>query len=199
MNLEKPAEKAQSEDRDPQRERPPAVCPAGSPPRRDYTRGEVLLANLPYAAMIVLGAATLGTSLRNGPWAMAAALVYLLCGLGGALWIMVRVCPCCGFFGTRGCPCGYGMLAARIATQGDRQCFAERFRRHIPVLVPLWLVPLAAGLIALSRSFTWGLLAWTAAFVLDAFVLLPLLAQRHSCGECPQRATCPWMAERRRR
>lgn len=161
---------------------------------REYTNRETTAANLPYAAMILLGAATVAAGLRGTPWAMAGALAYLICGVGGAVWIMAFVCPYCVYFGTRGCPCGYGTVSARLVKKGDRECFARQFKRHIPVIVPLWLIPLAAGVLALSHSFTWWLLALTAAFVLNSYVLLPLLAKRHSCAECPQRDACPWMA-----
>ena len=31
-------------------------------------------------------------------------------------------------------------------------------------------------------------------FVVNSCVVLPLLAKRHNCGDCPQREGCPWMA-----
>jgi hypothetical protein len=160
---------------------------------REYTNRETVAANLPYAAMILLGAATIALGFPLTLWAMAGALAYAACGLGGALWIMVFVCPDCIYFGTRGCPCGYGSIATKLATKGEQECFSHKFKRHIPVIVPLWVIPLAAGIPALVHSFRWWLLGLVGAFALNSYVLLPLLAKRHSCGECPQRENCPWM------
>ena len=30
-------------------------------------------------------------------------------------------------------------------------------------------------------------------FVVDAFVVLPLVSRLYGCGHCPQKADCPWM------
>lgn len=161
---------------------------------RKYTNLETTAANLPYAAMILLGTATLSLGFHFAPWAIAAAGAYFAWGLGGVLWIMIFVCPYCAYFGTRGCPCGYGTVAAKLANKGDRECFTQKFKRHIPVIVPLWLIPPVAGVTALTRSYDGWLLGLVVAFAINSFVLLPLLAKRHSCGDCPQRDGCPWMS-----
>jgi hypothetical protein len=160
---------------------------------REYTRWETAAANIPYAAMILLGAATIALGFHLVPWAETGALAYAAYGVGGAVWIMVFVCPYCAYYGTRGCPCGYGTVAARLARKGDRECFAQKFKRHIPVIVPLWIAPLVAGTVALVQSFNGWLLGLVCAFALNSYVVLPLLAKRHSCGDCPQRDGCPWM------
>jgi hypothetical protein len=168
-------------------------------PMRQYTKRETAVANLPYAAMILLGAATITLGFPFTPWAVAGALAYVMYGVGGALWIMLFVCPYCAFYGTRGCPCGYGMIAARLARKGDRECFAQKFKRHIPVIVPLWILPLLAGTIALTQSFNGWVLALVSMFAVNSCLVLPLLARRHSCGDCPQRESCPWMPASRSR
>ena len=62
----------------------------------------------------------------------------------------------------------------------DRECFAQKFKRHIPVIVPLWVVPLVAGVLALVQSFNGWLLGLVIVFAVNSYVVLPLLAQRHS-------------------
>lgn len=158
-----------------------------------YTRSQTALANLPYAAMILLGMAVLARAWAWEPGGFGAAAAYLAYGIGGALWIMVFVCPYCHYYATRGCPCGYGLLAARLAPRGGRECFTAKFKRHIPVIVPLWFIPPIAGAVALWHAPAWDLAALLALFALDAFLILPLTARRHSCGDCPQRDDCPWM------
>jgi hypothetical protein len=78
--------------------------------------------------------------------------------------------------------------------KGEVNCFSEKFKRHIPVIVPLWLIPVgAAAVVLVSESFSWWLLGMVIAFALDAFVILPLMSTKHGCRECPQREDCPWM------
>jgi len=161
---------------------------------REYTNRETAAANLPYVAMILLGAATIALGFHLTPWAVAGTLAYAVYGVGGALWIMVFVCPYCAYYGTRGCPCGYGKIAAKLVRKGDRECFAQKFKRHIPVIVPLWFIPLVAGVVALMQSFNGWLLGLVGVFMVNSYVVLPLLAKRHNCGDCPQREGCPWMS-----
>ena len=163
-------------------------CPA--PP---VTRTHVLLDNVPYGAMLVLGAAICKAASADPTWGWLAAGGYLAYGLAGALWIMLFVCPHCHFYDTRLCPCGYGRIAARLRTRqaGDR--FRAQFRRHIPVIAPLWFLPLIPGGLALARHFSWPLLALMLAFAIDAFVVLPLVSRWYGCAQCPQKSTCPWM------
>jgi hypothetical protein len=162
-------------------------------PARTYTGGETLRHNLPYILMIVLGAVALSWSLQGFAWGPIAAVGYALYGLAGAVWIMVFVCPFCRFWGSRSCPCGYGQIAARLRDRQPGDRFHEKFKKHIPVIVPLWFLPLVAAVPVLVRGFTWGLVVLSAAFVLDAFVILPRFSTQHGCRDCPQREGCPWM------
>lgn len=173
---------------------------AGSEPRPcdplpggQYTAGQVLLHNVPYILMILLGAAVWHRALGGSAGARVAAAGYILYGAIGAVWIMVFVCPFCRFWGTHACPCGYGRIAARFRRRRPEERFNEKFRKHIPVIVPLWILPAAPAVPTLVREFTWGLMILLAVFALDAFVILPLFSTQHGCRECPQRQTCPWM------
>ncbi len=159
-----------------------------------YTKLQTTIANLPYVAMLVLGAATIGISLAGSKWAWWSGAAYFTYGVAGALWIMVLVCPYCGYYDTRACPCGYGVLSAKLVTKGPHECFAEKFRRHIPVIVPLWLIPVVCGGVALFRAFSWLIVVLGLAFVVNSYVILPLVSKRRGCKECPQKDGCPWMA-----
>jgi hypothetical protein len=166
-------------------------------PARTYTGCETLLHNVPYILMIVLGAVVLFRSLEGLVGGPAVATGYVLYGLAGAAWIMVFVCPFCRFWGTDSCPCGYGRIAARLRDRQSADRFEEKFRKHIPVIVPLWFLPLLAAGPTLIREFTWGSMGLAGAFALDAFVLLPRFSTQHGCRDCPQRRSCPWMGGRR--
>jgi hypothetical protein len=162
---------------------------------REYSRTQTAIANLPYAVMLLTGAAVIARGFDFSAWAMAGAAGYAAYGVGGSVWIMVFICRYCGYYGTRGCPCGYGLWAARLVRKGGQECFATKFKRHIPVIVPLWLIPAACGVVALGRGFAPGLAWLLGGFVLHSFVILPLVSRRHACSECPQKDDCPWMAK----
>lgn len=156
-------------------------------------RSQELLDNVPYAAMIVLGAAVLWVGLPEGAWRWIAAVSYALYGLVGAAWIICFVCPYCRFYDTRLCPCGYGQIAARVRPRQAGDDFARQFRRHIPVIVPLWFVPLIAGIVTLVHGVAWMPMLLLALFAVNSFVILPLLSRKFGCRHCPQKQTCPWM------
>ena len=161
---------------------------------REYSNAETAVANIPYVLMVLLGALTIAYAFSFSFYSLIGAGGYLAYGLLGAIWIMVFVCPYCHYYSTNSCPCGYGTISARIVKKGDQDCFAEKFKRHIPVIVPLWLIPVACGGIGLWLSFSWWLIALLSVFILESFVILPIVSKKHGCVECPQRDQCPWMA-----
>jgi hypothetical protein len=165
-----------------------------SRPQREYSGIQELANNLPYGIMIGLGTAILLVGFGNSTPGWTAASVYLLYGVAGVLWIMIFLCPHCPFFNTRSCPCGYGRIAARLRSKRDDDSFKRKFKRHIPVIAPLWFIPVVASVFPLWGSFSWPLLILLIVFALDAFVVLPLFSRKHGCTECPQKDLCPWMA-----
>ncbi|MFZ4395094.1 MAG: hypothetical protein ACOYOU_05635 [Kiritimatiellia bacterium] len=151
------------------------------------------MANIPYLAMLVLGAATITCGYGLSASVAAAAVAYLAYGIVGAIWIMIFVCPYCDYYGNRCCPCGYGVISARLVAKKNQTCFPEKFRRHIPVIVPLWLIPMVCGGIAIWFSFSWWLASLFFVFVIESCVILPLVSKKHACTACPQKDSCPWM------
>ena len=167
--------------------------PAIKPSAPKHSALSIVIANLPYAVMILLGATIVALSLKSLWWAWIAAAAYLAYGILGALWIIVFLCPYCPSYAKRSCPCGYGLLAAKLRPTGDTALFRKKFRRHIPVIVPLWLIPALLGGVVMASAFSWPLAILLGAFVLNSFVILPLAARSHGCKDCPQREACPWM------
>jgi hypothetical protein len=162
-------------------------------PHGQRTVAEAVLGNVPYAVMLLLGAAGLRLSLGSGGAGWAAAGGYLAYGLLGALWIILFLCPHCPSFGQWSCPCGYGVISARLRRQGDTSRFGTEFKRQIAVIVPLWIIPAVVGGVVLARGFSWPLAVVLAAFALNSFVILPMASRRHGCKDCAQRGECPWM------
>ncbi|MGA1793404.1 MAG: hypothetical protein ACMUHM_05590, partial [Thermoplasmatota archaeon] len=99
----------------------------------------------------------------------------------------------CHFFDTRACPCGYGQIAVGIRQKRDGNRFNEKFKKHIPVIVPLWVIPPVAATIFLITDFSFLILAILVLFCIDSYVILPLISRKYGCAHCPQKDTCPWM------
>jgi hypothetical protein len=163
---------------------------------RKYTPTQELINNIPYITMTVLGAAIFIVAFSGSALSLSAAGAYLIYGIAGAVWIMIFVCPYCRYFDTRECPCGYGHIAAKFRNKESIECFSDKFKKHIPVIVPLWFIPLLAGIPVAVFNFSWTLLALLAIFAVVAFVVLPLVSTKHGCKECPQKDSCPWMKTR---
>lgn len=167
---------------------PPEGCPVPA-----VTHTQELIDNIPYLVMILLGAAMCWVALDGGVRGALTAGLYAVYGVAGALWIMLFVCPYCHFYDTRLCPCGYGKIASKLRPRKDGDRFATQFRKHIPVIVPLWFLPLVAAGIGLYRGFTWLLLGLVLVFAVNSFVILPLVSRMYGCADCTQKDTCPWM------
>ena len=166
-------------------------------PQKEYTKTQVFIDNLPYIFMIMIGSAinlvgfkftSLGISLASG---------YIVYGIIGALWIILFVCPYCQYYDTRSCPCGYGLIAARLRNKSSENRFMEKFKQHIPFIVPLWIIPFVEGIVFLSINFNRPMLMITIAFVFNSYIILPLVARIYGCGHCPQKHDCPWMLKDR--
>lgn len=165
-------------------------------PPQEYSRAQQLVNNLPYIAMTLLGAAIFIVGFGNPVWGWVAGCAYFIYGVAGALWIMIFVCPYCERYDTMCCPCGYSRIAARLRQIKDTSRFKEKFRKHIPVIVPLWFIPVLIGAALAVRSFSWSLLVLLIVFALEAFIVLPLVSTRHGCADCPQKDSCPWMGRK---
>ncbi len=163
---------------------------------REYSGGQTMVNNLPYTAMIVLGTIALIVALDKSTWGWITGTLYLIYGIVGVFWIIIFLCPYCVYCGTRSCPCGYGTIAGKLREKQPGKRFGEKFKKHIPVIVPLWVIPILAGAPLIVHSFSWLLLVLLVVFGIDAFVILPLFSTKHGCKQCPQRDSCPWMGRK---
>lgn len=68
--------------------------------------------------------------------------------------------------------------------------------KKVVIIVPLWFIPPIAGGVMLWREFSWLVTALLVLFLIDSFLVLPLVSKRHCCAQCPQKETCPWMGSR---
>lgn len=162
-------------------------------PQKEYSRIQVVIDNLPYLFMILIGSAIQPIGFGFTPLGIGLAGIYLFYGIAGALWIILFVCPYCQYYDTRSCPCGYGEIAARLREKSSEDRFMEKFKRHIPFIVPLWIIPLGEGVFFLTGNFSRPMLIAMVAFMLNSYIILPLMARIYGCGHCPQKSNCPWM------
>jgi membrane protein YdbS with pleckstrin-like domain len=160
---------------------------------QEYSYTQQIVNNLPYAAMGLLGAAIFVIGISNPVWGWLCASAYVIYILVGTFWIIMFLCPYCERHGTMCCPCGYGRIAARLRQKADVSLFREKFKKHILVIVPLWFIPVIAGVVFAIRSFSWLMVILLVLFAVVSFVILPLFSKRHSCTNCPQKDSCPWM------
>ena len=166
------------------------------PPSQEYSYAQQIVNNLPYVAMTLLGAAIFVVGFANPVWGWICASAYVIYSVGGSFWIMIFVCPYCERHDTMCCPCGYGRIAAKLRPKDDVSRFREKFKKHILVIVPLWFIPVLAGVVISVLSFSWLMVILLVAFALVSFVFLPLFSKRHSCTNCPQKDSCPWMGSK---
>lgn len=165
-------------------------------PIHEYSHFQEFIDNLPYIIMIISGAIILFIGLEMSVYGWIALGLFVLYGIVGALWIIIFVCPYCHYYNTRTCPCGYGQIAAKLLSKKDGNLFMEKFKKHIPIIVPLWVIPALAGGIFLILAFSLWMLALFILFAMDSFIILPLISRRYGCAHCPQKDTCPWMGSK---
>ncbi|MBN2029505.1 hypothetical protein JW824_04605 [bacterium] len=161
----------------------------------EYTTRQVVIDNLPYIIMTLLGAALFIVGLNAPFWKWLSAGLYIFYSMVGAFWIMLFICPYCHYYGTRGCPCGYGSIAAKLRSQRNEDLFRKKFKRHIPIIYPVWMIPTIAGIVFLIQKFSTLVLVLLILFAIDAFIILPLVSRKSGCAECPQKDQCPWMTK----
>lgn len=164
-------------------------------PRKEYTHLQEFIHNLPYILMTVIGGAINVIGFKLSILGLLLAGVYIVYGIVGALWIIFFICPYCHYYDTRACPCGYGKIAAKLREKNCEHKFAEKFKKYIPIIVPLWIIPVIEGIIFLTIDFDRLLFIIIITFIVNSYIILPLLARIYSCGHCPQKSDCPWMGK----
>jgi len=162
-------------------------------PEQEYTHTQEFLDNLPYIMMIILGSLILFFSIQLPYWNLLAGILFIIYGVLGTVWFIIFICPYCHFYGTRSCPCGYGQIATKIKPKAKIEQFNEKFKKHIPVIFPLWILPLLVGAISIIYTFSSLILILIILFIIDAFIVLPLISRKYGCAHCPQKDNCPWM------
>lgn len=141
-----------------------------------------------YWSMVLLGVAVIMLAIQPVLWGAVVSLLYMAYGYAGIAMMTRFVCRYCS---NESCPSR--QKASRRYGKGDPSMFAGKFKRYIPAIVPLWVIPALAGAVGLWLAFGWLLLAFLLLFVIISYVLLPALSKKYTCSHCPQQKRCPWM------
>jgi hypothetical protein len=147
----------------------------------------VLLDNIPTGIMFILGAVIVGFI-----W-LPCAMLMMLYNLSSIIMFWGLICRRCHHFGTRACPCGYGVLAARYFNKKEGGSFRKIFKKNIIVMYPCWFIPFGAGIYLLCKGSS-NVLPIFIAFVVVSFILIPAISRFVGCKGCELRKDCPWMS-----
>jgi hypothetical protein len=154
----------------------------------------IFMENLPYVLMILLGASIfiLGFAFSFTAWLSAG--LYVVYGIIGAFWIITFVCPYCHNFGS-GCFSGHGQISAMFRQKKDERLFAIKFKKNIPVIIAIYVIPVIAGVVFLVYSFSYAVLALIILFAINSYWVAPEVSKKYACANCSVRDECPWMGE----
>jgi hypothetical protein len=147
----------------------------------------VFLDNIPTLLLFLLGFLIIHHVSLTG------AIVFGTYALFSVVWLWARICPYCHHYDTLACPCGYGIISAKIFKRRDSKLFKKVFRRNIGIQFPNWFIPCAIALYLLITKYSTEILLLTISFSLIGFVIIPVISKQVGCKNCEIREDCPWM------
>ncbi|MFC2103903.1 hypothetical protein ACFLS4_00955 [Bacteroidota bacterium] len=147
----------------------------------------VLLDNIPTLTMYILG--TIIISLISINYSF----VFIFYSLISIIWFWARICPFCHYHGTLACPCGYGVISAKLFAKKEGKSFRTVFKSNIIVLFPSWFIPPIVGIYLLIKNYSIGLLILVSSFIVVGFILIPFISKKVGCKDCEIKEDCPWM------
>ena len=155
----------------------------------------VLLDNIPTLTLYVLGAAILL------PFGILWAWAFFLYSILSVVLFWKRICPYCHHYGTRACPCGYGIISSLFfkSKNSNGNEFRKVFRRNIAIVFPSWFVPFIGGGYLLWNNFSISRMWLFVAFCTIGFVIIPLVSKFVGCRNCSIKDECPWMMPKSKR
>ena len=147
----------------------------------------VLLDNIPTLLLIVIGFFIVYQVSLIG------AIAFGIYAVISIIWFWAKICPYCYHYNTYACPCGYGIISARIFRRKENKSFRKVFRRNIVIQFPNWFVPLAVSIYLIITSFSKVILYLTISFVIIGFIVIPVISKLVGCKNCEIKEDCPWM------
>ena len=147
----------------------------------------VLLDNIPTLLLFLLGFLIIYKVSLTG------AIVFGTYALFSVVWFWAKICPYCHHYDTSACPCGYGVISAKIFKRRDSKQFKKVFRRNIVIQFPNWFIPFAIDIYLLITKYSTEILLLTISFSLIGFVIIPVISKQVGCKNCEIKEDCPWM------
>jgi hypothetical protein len=120
-------------------------------------------------------------------------IIFIIYCIFSTLWFMKFICTNCPHYDRLICPSGYAKVVSRLFKRGDFTKFQSQFKKHIAVVFPMWIVPAFVGVYLLIDEFTMWMLVLLILFIIDGFIILPIVTRRYGCNECELKDQCPWM------
>jgi hypothetical protein len=152
----------------------------------------VLLDNIPTLFLFVLGFLIINQISLTGAVAFATYAVL------SVVWFWAKICPYCPHYNTLSCPCGYGVISAKMFKREDSTLFKKKFRRNIGIQFPNWFIPLAIAIYLLITKYSVENLLLTILFSLIGFAVIPVISKQIGCKNCEIKEDCPWMADNKK-
>ena len=152
----------------------------------------VLLDNIPTLLLIIIGFIIIRQLNLTG------AVFYAIYAAISIVWFWAFICPYCHHYDTYACPCGYGIISAKLFRRKDNRSFRKVFRKNIAIQYPNWFVPLAVAIYLNITSYSKMILILTVSFIVIGFVLIPVISKLVGCKNCEIREDCPWMTSRKK-
>ena len=150
----------------------------------------VLLDNLPTAVLIILGTILIYQISTIG------AIGYAIYSLLSIIWFWAKICPFCHHYGTYACPCGYGIISAKLFKKREDKSFKKVFKQNLGVVFPNWFATFIIAIYLLVTQYTQEVLILSIAFGLIGFVIIPLVSKFVGCKNCEIKEDCPWMQKK---
>jgi hypothetical protein len=148
--------------------------------------------NLPLVIVIIFG-----SILTSWVWWIWG-IVYLGYSIIALLLYMKFICLYCLCYKTRSCHDGYHIIASRLFEPRKGKIFYTQFKRYVPVVYPIWFIPVPAAFYVLMTRFSWLHLGFVIIFCISGFVILPLLSQ-NQCRKCTNGLYCPRLVKETKR
>lgn len=147
----------------------------------------VIIHELPEFLMYILGAlimSYLGIILM---------IVYVIYIITSSLWFMRFVCTYCPHYDNLKCPSGYATVSAKLFKKRETKKFTVMFKRNIAIVLPSWFLPVIAGIFILQDEINLITIFLFVAFIVNSFIVLPIISKKYGCNECDLKDRCPWM------
>ncbi|MBN2534189.1 MAG: hypothetical protein JXB88_14965 [Spirochaetales bacterium] len=159
--------------------------------KREIPSWLIALDNIPTLVLFGLGAVILAQ------WGIIFGITHAVYAVLSILWFWAKICPYCHSFGTRSCPCGYGIISAKLFKKKSGKNFSRIFKKNIPVLFPAWFVPPVIGIYLLISRFSYVTLLYLVLFCFTGFFVIPFVSKIAGCKTCRIKEDCPWMNKKK--